>query len=44
MVTMVDPEGSDPGFAGLVFAAHNNHDPRPACLAACTTLAEHPAG
>ena len=25
---MVDTEGPDPGFAGLVFAAHNNHDPR----------------
>jgi hypothetical protein len=25
---MVDPEGQDPGDAGLVFAAHNNHDPR----------------
>jgi hypothetical protein len=25
---MVDPEGPDPGAAGLVFAAHNNHDPR----------------
>jgi hypothetical protein len=25
---MVDPEGNDPGDAGLVFAAHNNHDPR----------------
>ena len=25
---MVDPEGPDPGDAGLVFAAHNNHDPR----------------
>jgi hypothetical protein len=26
--TMVDPEGQDPGDGGLVFAAHNNHDPR----------------
>ena len=25
---MVDPEGKDLGDAGLVFAAHNNHDPR----------------
>ena len=25
---MADPEGQDPGDAGLVFAAHNNHDPR----------------
>ena len=25
---MVDPEGPDPGAAGLVFAAYNNHDPR----------------
>jgi hypothetical protein len=25
---MVDPEGSDLGDAGLVFAAQNNHDPR----------------
>jgi hypothetical protein len=25
---MADPEGKDPGDAGLVFAAHNNHDPR----------------
>ena len=25
---MVDPEGPDPGDVGLVFAAHNNHDPR----------------
>ena len=25
---MVDPEGKDPGDAGLVFAAHNHHDPR----------------
>ena len=25
---MVDPEGPDPGDAGLVFAAHNNHDPQ----------------
>ena len=25
---MVDPEGQDPGDGGLVFAAHNNHDPR----------------
>ena len=24
---MVDPEGPDLGDAGLVFAAHNNHDP-----------------
>jgi hypothetical protein len=24
---MVAPEGPDPGDAGLVFAAHNNHDP-----------------
>jgi hypothetical protein len=28
LTTMVDPEGKDPGDAGLVFAAHNNHDPR----------------
>jgi hypothetical protein len=25
---MADPEGQDPGDAGLVFAAHNHHDPR----------------
>ena len=25
---MVDPEGPGPGAAGLVFAAHNDHDPR----------------
>ena len=25
---MADPEGQDPGDAGLVFAAHNNHDER----------------
>ncbi len=25
---MVDLEGKDPGDAGLVFAAYNNHDPR----------------
>ena len=25
---MADPQGPDPGDAGLVFAAHNNHDPR----------------
>ena len=25
---MADPEGQGPGDAGLVFAAHNNHDPR----------------
>ena len=25
---MVDPEGPDPGAAGLVFAALNHHDPR----------------
>jgi hypothetical protein len=25
---MADPEEQDPGDAGLVFAAHNNHDPR----------------
>jgi hypothetical protein len=25
---MADPEGQDPGDAGLVFAAHNNHDRR----------------
>jgi hypothetical protein len=25
---MADPERQDPGDAGLVFAAHNNHDPR----------------
>jgi hypothetical protein len=25
---MVKPEGQDPGDARLVFAAHNNHDPR----------------
>jgi hypothetical protein len=25
---MADSEGQDPGDAGLVFAAHNNHDPR----------------
>ena len=25
---MVDPEGPDPGDAGLVFAAKNTHDPR----------------
>jgi hypothetical protein len=25
---MADPEGLDPGDAGLFFAAHNNHDPR----------------
>ena len=25
---MADPEGHVPGDAGLVFAAHNNHDPR----------------
>ncbi|MGO9221445.1 MAG: hypothetical protein ACLP7Q_03470 [Isosphaeraceae bacterium] len=25
---MADPEGQDPGDGGLVFAAHNNHDPR----------------
>ncbi len=25
---MADPEGQDPGDAGLVFVAHNNHDPR----------------
>ena len=25
---MTDPEGQDPGDAGLVFLAHNNHDPR----------------
>src|SRR5437762_5947668 len=25
---MVDPQGQEPGDAGLVFAAHNNHDPR----------------
>jgi hypothetical protein len=25
---MADPEGQGPGGAGLVFAAHNNHDPR----------------
>jgi hypothetical protein len=25
---LADPEGQDPGGAGLVFAAHNNHDPR----------------
>jgi hypothetical protein len=25
---MVDPEGQGPGDAGLVFAAHNNHDER----------------
>lgn len=25
---MADPEGKDPGDAGLIFAAHNNHDPR----------------
>ena len=24
---MVDPKGPDPGDVGLVFAAHNNHDP-----------------
>ncbi len=24
---MVDPEGEDPSDAGLVFVAHNNHDP-----------------
>jgi hypothetical protein len=24
---MVDPDGKDPRDAGLVFAAHNNHDP-----------------
>jgi hypothetical protein len=28
MTTMVDPEGKDPGDAGLVFAAYNQHDPR----------------
>ena len=27
-LTMVDPEGKDPGDAGLVFAAQNHHDPR----------------
>jgi hypothetical protein len=27
-MTMVDPEGKDIGDAGLVFAAHNNHDTR----------------
>jgi hypothetical protein len=27
-ITMVAPEGKDRGDAGLVFAAHNNHDPR----------------
>jgi hypothetical protein len=25
---MVDPQGQEPGDAGLVFAARNNHDPR----------------
>ncbi len=25
---MAHPEGQEPGDAGLVFAAHNNHDPR----------------
>ncbi len=25
---MVDPEGKDPGDTGLVFSAHNCHDPR----------------
>jgi hypothetical protein len=25
---MADPEGHDPGDVGLVFAAHNHHDPR----------------
>ena len=25
---MADPEEQDPGDAGFVFAAHNNHDPR----------------
>jgi hypothetical protein len=25
---MADPEGQDPDDAGLVFAAHNNHDER----------------
>jgi hypothetical protein len=25
---MADPEGQDPGDSGLVFAAHNTHDPR----------------
>jgi hypothetical protein len=25
---MADPEGQDPGDAGLVFAGHNHHDPR----------------
>ncbi len=25
---MEDPEGHHPGDAGLVFAAHNNHDER----------------
>src|SRR5215467_7741299 len=27
-LTMMDPEGKDPSDAGLVFAAHNNHDQR----------------
>jgi hypothetical protein len=25
---MADPEGQEPGDAGLVFTARNNHDPR----------------
>ncbi len=27
LTKMVDPHGQDPGDAGLVFAAHNNHSP-----------------